>query len=95
MGRPEQGVQVGHEVAGGPGVGAGSLAAPGAAWAVVAAHPREPRQLVLEVVPVGGQPAFEHHGGVAVAGAAQEQPPPADVEPAREAALGTIVGPAP
>jgi hypothetical protein len=55
---------------------------------VVAAHAGEGRHLVLELEPVVGQPALEHHRGAAMATAAQEQPPPPDVEPTRVSALG-------
>jgi hypothetical protein len=65
-GHSEQGVQVGYEVAGGPGGWRGVASALRAARAVIAAHPGEGRDLVLELVPVGREPALEHHGGAAV-----------------------------
>jgi hypothetical protein len=55
---------------------------------VPAADPGEGGQPVLELEPVVSQPALEHHRRAAMAGAAQEQPSPADVEPARVAASG-------
>jgi hypothetical protein len=55
---------------------------------IPAAHPGEPGHPVLQFEPVVGHAALEYHGGVAVADTAQEEPPPADVEPAREPAAG-------
>jgi hypothetical protein len=87
-GYPQQGVQLGDEVTGGTRSGRGVAAAPGPVGVVVAAHPGEGRQLVLQLEPVGAQPLLEDHRGAAVAGAAQNSRRPANVEPARRTALG-------
>src|SRR5256885_385699 len=90
MRRCEQRVQVSDTVFACAWPGRGVAAAQWATHAgrVIAADASEAGQLVLQLIPVGGQAVLEHHSWVSLASATQEQPTPPDVEPAVVSAAG-------